>query len=194
LGGVPVNVPVGDVYSGLQRGSLDCAANDPSGIIAGFRWGEIADNITMMPLGLVLGGALFSYNTDFWKSLSTDHRSLLMDEMALATARMLVEYQSDTQANVEGGRAAGATVVDPEPSFIAARDAFNEVYLQTIVEEAMSSRRLEDPTPVLDEFFALERKWAELLDTVDRSDADAMASLIRAEIYDKVDVEAYGTH
>lgn len=192
LGGVPVSVSVNDVYTGLQRGSLDCATNDPSGIIAGFRWGEIANHVTTMPMGLVLGGALFAYNADFWSSLTADQRRLLMDEMALGTARMLVDYQADIVANVEGGPAVGVSILEPDPSFVAARDAFNEIFLANLVTDAIQNRRIEDPTPVLAAFADLEQQWIERLASVDRMDVEAVAALIRTHIYDRLDAETYG--
>lgn len=192
LGGVPVSVSVNDVYSGLQRGSLDCATNDPSGILAGFRWGEIANHITTMPMGLVLGGALFAYNPDFWASLSADQRRLLMDQMALATARMLVDYQTDIVAGLEGAPAAGVSILEPDPSFVAARDAFNEIFLANLVTDAIENRRIDDPSEVLEAFQALEAQWRERLASVDRLDAEAVAALIRTHIYDPLDAETYG--
>lgn len=192
LGGVPVNVSVNDVYSGLQRGSLDCASNDPSGIIKGFRWGEIANNITMMPMGLVMGGALYAWNIDFWNDRTPEEREFLFDQMAQGLGQMLADYQSDIVVNVEGGREAGASVVDPEPSFVESRDAFNEEYVANIVQEAMDERGLEDPQPVLDEFMALFDKWEARVADMDLTDAGALAELVRTEIYDKVDATSYG--
>lgn len=35
-------------------------------------------------------------------------------------------------------------------------------------------------------------KWAGLLDGVDRTDEDALTALVRANLYDKLDVTTYG--
>lgn len=191
LGGVPVSVSVNDVYSGLQRGSLDCAANDPSGIVKGFRWGEIADNITTMPMGLVMGGALYAWNPRFWAARTPEQRKILLDEMAKGLGLVLANYQQDTIDNVEGGRANGATVTEPDASFVEARDAFNEEYMANLVKDAID-KGLEDPQPVMDAFFALLEKWEGELEAIDTTDADAIAGLIRDKIYSGVDVTSYG--
>jgi hypothetical protein len=73
LGGVPVSVPIGDVYSGLERGSIDCTLSDPTNLDKGNKFWEVAKAVTRLPMGVVLG-ANWIYNRDAWKALTTPQR------------------------------------------------------------------------------------------------------------------------
>ena len=56
----------------------------------------------------------------------------------------------------------------------------------------LTTQPIEDPTDVLKEFVALEEKWQKLVADVDRTDADAVAAILKANLYDKIDENTFG--
>lgn len=85
LGGAPVNLPPGDIYTGLQRGTVDGAAWALVGA-ENYKWYEVIDYIAKPTFGQL--SLLIMMNLDRWNSLSTDMQS------ALTEAGRLIEVES----------------------------------------------------------------------------------------------------
>ena len=83
LGGVPVNVPSSEMYSGLEKGILDCAANAVSDLKARSLW-DVAKHTTMMSLGIFYVGPQWGINQAFWDENWTQA------QLAAANAEMAV--------------------------------------------------------------------------------------------------------
>ncbi|MCA8934449.1 MAG: C4-dicarboxylate TRAP transporter substrate-binding protein, partial [Rhodospirillaceae bacterium] len=75
VGGIPVNVPSSEMYTGLERGTLDCASNAPSDLIARSLY-EVAEHTTLLPTGMYWSGPHWGYNEEFWVSLSPEQRHI----------------------------------------------------------------------------------------------------------------------
>lgn len=193
LGGVPVSVSFSEVYTGLQRGSLDCAMSDPTALVSGFKIAEVAKYVTTIPLGVHFSGAAWAYNPDFWQSLSEEHRRLLFDEMALAQARMQIDYNAQVDQNLQGGQEQGVSLVEPDATLNAKLDEFKSSYVSTLPAVSMENRKVADPTDIIQGYVELEDKWKELLGGVDNTDANALAALLKTEVFDKIDTASYGT-
>ncbi|MFH5824679.1 TRAP transporter substrate-binding protein DctP [Georgenia sp. AZ-5] len=81
LGAVPVTVPAAELYEGLQRGIVDCAAQTPAGASV-FGFHEVTDSWTLdnrvnfsgTPVG-------FSINAAKWDSLPLAAQQLLWDKL-----------------------------------------------------------------------------------------------------------------
>jgi len=85
LGGAPVNLPPGDIYTGLQRGTVDGAAWALVGA-ENYKWYEVIDYIAKPTFGQL--SLLIMMNLDRWNSLSPDMQS------ALTEAGRLIEVES----------------------------------------------------------------------------------------------------
>ncbi len=59
-GGIPVNVPSSEIYTGLQRGALDCASNAGNDLIE-----EVAEHTTKLPTGMDWSGPQWGFNPGF---------------------------------------------------------------------------------------------------------------------------------
>ena len=66
MGGIPVNVPSSEMYSGLEKGILDCAANAVSDLKARSLW-DVSEHTTMISLGIFYVGPQWGGRTSFWE-------------------------------------------------------------------------------------------------------------------------------
>lgn len=193
LGGVPVSVPIGDVYSGLERGSLDCTLSDATNLDKGNKFWEVAKTVNTLNMGVVVG-ATYVFNRDFWKGLKADQRRVLFDQIALGLARSQVAYHVGVAAALDGSRKRGLKVTEPTQAMRDTLSGFQASVAAALPKKAMEQRKIADPTDVLNEFVALETKWRGLVAKVDRTDANAVAAILKSNLYDKLDAASFGTN
>lgn len=97
LGGSPLNMPVSDVYTALQRGTVDGAAWGLTGA-ADLKWYEIIDYMANPSFGQV--GVMIFMNLDKWNSLAPKTqeamlaagKQLELDSLAHFDKLQVVEY------------------------------------------------------------------------------------------------------
>ncbi|GGL49819.1 hypothetical protein GCM10011392_00090 [Wenxinia marina] len=191
LGGVPVSVPIGDVYSGLSRGSLDCTLTDPTNLDKGNKFWEVAQTVTTLPMGVVIG-ATYVLNPAFWQGLSEEQRGTLLDHMALGIARTQVTYAADVEAALEGSRERGLEIIEPEADLVSALDTFQTDFVEGLPQASVDTRGVADPSELIDAFLAAQDAWKEKLAGIDRTDPEAVAELIRSDIFGQLDLATFG--
>ena len=192
LGGVPVSVPIGDVYSGLSRGSIDCTLSDPTNLDKGNKFWEVAKSVTTLPMGVVIG-ATYVVNPGFWQGLEEGERQTLLDHMALGLARTQVTYAADVAAAIEGSRERGLEIIEPDAALSEALAAFQSEFVADLPARSAEERGIADPGELVSAFVAAQAAWKERLSGIDRTDPEAVAGLIRAEIYGKLDLSTFGS-
>ncbi|WP_292895436.1 C4-dicarboxylate TRAP transporter substrate-binding protein [Nitratireductor sp.] len=191
IGGVPVSVPIGDVYSGLSRGSLDCTMSDPTNLDKGNKFWEVAKSVTMLPMGVVMG-ATYVLNPSFWQGLEIEQRKVLLDTMALGLARTQVTYAADVAAALEGSRERGLSIDEPGTDLAEKLASFQADFIDALPQKSVDDRGIADPSGLIEDFLAAEKAWKERLSGIDQTDPEAVASLIREHVYGKIDLEAFG--
>lgn len=191
LGGVPVSVPIADVYSGLERGSIDCTLSDATNLDKGNKFWEVTKTVNTLPQGVVVG-ATYVFNKDFWKNIEPAQRRTLLDNIALGLARSQVAYHVGVEAALAGSKERGLKVSEPTREMRDTLAAFQAQVAAKLPAKAMAERGIEDPTEVLNEFVALEEKWQKLVADVDRTDPEAVVAILRANLYDKIDENSFG--
>ena len=191
LGGVPVSVPIGDVYSGLSRGSLDCTLSDPTNLDKGNKFWEVAKSVTTLPMGVVMG-ATYVVNPDFWKGLEDNERKALLHHMALGLARTQVVYAADVEAAFVGSRERGLEIIEPDAALSDALEAFQADFVANLPQNSITDRNIADPSELVEAFIASQTAWKERLSGIDRTDPEAIAQLIRDEVYGKLDLATFG--
>lgn len=191
LGAVPVSVPSPDIYSGLERGSIDCTLGDPTNLENGPKFGEVTRSLTMLDQGTSLG-MTYVFNAGFWQNIGPEMRRQILDVTAKAVALKQISYEASVADALEKTRARGTAINDPDQSLADALAAFRESVIETFPQRTASERGVADPTDVAQEFLDLQDKWQGLLDSIDRDDVDALAELIHVEIYSKIDENTYG--
>ncbi|WP_294928785.1 C4-dicarboxylate TRAP transporter substrate-binding protein [uncultured Paracoccus sp.] len=191
LGAVPVSVPSPDIYSGLERGSIDCTLGDATNLENGPKFGEVTRSLTMLDQGTSLG-VTYVFNQDFWTDIGPEARRQILDVTARAVALKQISYEEAASDALDKTRARGTAINEPDQSLVDALEAFRATVVETFPKRTEAERRVSDPTEIAQEFLALQEKWGGLLADIDRNDPDALAELIHAEIYAKVDENAYG--
>jgi TRAP-type C4-dicarboxylate transport system substrate-binding protein len=191
LGAVPVAVPMTDVYTGLERGSLDCTLSDPTNLEFGYKFWEIVKHVNRLPQGSSLG-ATYVFNRDFWKSLPAGDRRAILDLTGMALARAQVAYQQGVDSALKGSVQRGISITEGDPAMAARLKEFQDGMVATLAKKTMDARRIADPTPVIEDYIRLTAKWTELLKTVDRNDTEAVAKIVHQQIYAKLDENSFG--
>ncbi|MEZ2721324.1 C4-dicarboxylate TRAP transporter substrate-binding protein [Paenalcaligenes hominis] len=191
IGGVPVSVPIADVYSGLERGSLDCTLSDPTNLDKGNKFWEVAKSVTTLPMGVVLG-ATYVYNIDFWQSRTSEERKILLDTMAKGVARSQVQYHIGVQTALEGAKERNLEIITPDESLTSELQVFAEQFIAALPEQSIKVRKVEDPTELIQEYLGLYDKWKELAKDVDRTDEEAVYELVYQNLYSKIDENTFG--
>lgn len=191
IGGVPVSVPIGDVYSGLSRGSIDCTMSDPTNLDKGNKFWEVAKSVTRLPMGVVMG-ANYVLNPSFWQGLSPEQRRVLLDNMAMGNARAQVAYHVGVNAALEGSRERGLEIIEPGEDLTAKLVGFQNGFVEGLAQKSVIDRGVEDPSDLIAEFQMLQEKWKGLLEGVDRTDSEAIAKVLQDNLYAKIDENTFG--
>jgi len=191
VGAIPVNVPASEVYTGLERGSLDCAMTSDE-ILNSLRTGEVVDYTTVLPMGVFIDGANWGYNRDFWTEIGPRNRRIMLDRMAEYIVRTQLALLEDDRRGVEDAKARGVQWLEANDDLVQALEAYQVDFLANLPAAEMKKRGIEDPSDLIEDFLAAREKWQSLLAGVDRTDAEALTTLVKTEIYDKVDETTYG--
>ncbi|WP_010138896.1 C4-dicarboxylate TRAP transporter substrate-binding protein [Oceanicola sp. S124] len=191
IGGIAVSVPFSEVYTGMQRGSLDCAMVDATTLTVGPKLAEVSSDVTEIPVGIIIGSS-WVYNKSFWRSLPEETRATLMEQMILALARMEIGYEQQGNEGLEGARAQGVNVGAPEADLAAALDSYNTSFLQDLPAAAAERFRIAQPEAILAEFMEKQDAWKARLAEVDIQDQEVIIALLEEHIFSKVDIATYG--
>ncbi|MEL7982186.1 C4-dicarboxylate TRAP transporter substrate-binding protein [Vreelandella titanicae] len=191
-GGTPVNVPSSEMYSGLDRGSLDCASNAANDLIDRSLW-EVAEHTTLLPTGMYWSGPQWGFNSGFWASLNDEERDVFKEATAKAMTRMIVQYLGASEAALEAAASHGNNIYEPEEDLMASVEAFRDEALANVYDKARDEYGVEDPEALIDDFIATYEKWDALISEVDREDEEALAELAMEEIYNKLPAD-YGIY
>ena len=191
VGATTVSVPSSEMYTGLDSGSLDCAAN-AADALESFSLKDVAKSIVTLPLGVYFAGFEWGYNQDFWRSLDNTQRKILFDQMAAAMVRIELQYQANAAQAIGSAEQLGVTVVKPTNDMRKALDSFVNADLPQIKQIAREKRGIDNPDVIIDDFLRVVKKWDNMLKDIDRTDETALIALVKHEIYDQIDPAKYG--
>ena len=155
---MPVSVPINDVYSGLERGSLDCALIESTNLVTGPRLGEVIRSVTKIGLGTGMGVS-YVYNKDFWNELSPEHRRILLDHTAVGLARSPVAYHKGVKDALQGSKERGLKITDANPEMLAKLKDFQKTLIADLPQRSMKERKIDNPSDVIESFLKLQEKW-----------------------------------
>lgn len=194
MGAVSVNVPSSEIYTGLDRGTLDCGVNPLDSLLSRSYW-DVAKYVPMVPLGSYYSGPMWAYNIEFWQSLTDEQRAVLLEEAGAAFVRSAILYLENTEeAQRIGASEHGMNFQDPDAELMEAHQRFVEEDAAGLIDLAQSQYGLteEQAVDLIDTFQALVAEWEEKLDGVDWKDQETLTALFVEEIYKKVDPSTHG--
>lgn len=113
LDAVPVRMSAGDLYLGLQRGTVDGAIYNPPSVFA-YKIEELLGSVTT---NASLGSATFVgvINENFWKGLPEDIRQLIVQVSNEVNVKMAEGFQADNDASYEKLKSLGVKLVELSP-------------------------------------------------------------------------------
>lgn len=195
MGTISVNVPSSEIYTGLERGTLDCGVN-PLESLQSRSWWDIAKFVVDLPLGPYYSGPMWAYNPGFWRGLSPEQRRAIFDVTARAMVRSSIAYINNTTSTEKAMGAKNVQMVKPKADLQAASDAFVQKDAAELGKLAQEKLKVSpaDTEQLIGEYKALVAKWEKLLAGVNQLDEEKLTAIIKAEIFDKIDVRTYGTN
>jgi TRAP-type C4-dicarboxylate transport system substrate-binding protein len=109
IGAVPVNVPLGEIYESLQRGSLDCGYNpvENSGFLKLY---EVAKNWSDINFGAIAAYSSFM-NADKYKAMPDNLKKVFKDAYEVAVAWEKDNFEVAEKKHLADAEKAGAKVV-----------------------------------------------------------------------------------
>ena len=149
IGAVPVTIAVGDIYEGLQRGSLDYSFINRGNILSN-RLHE-PGTYSCGPV-MAIAGHLIVINNDKWAEISEEDKAIMLEEAKIASAKYIDNIEAAEDAAGEEISAAGG-VIKPFPEEELAKwkeQAPN--FLQDWVDD-MKSRGLDEEAEQVAAYF-----------------------------------------
>lgn len=194
MGAVSVNVPSSEIYTGLDRGTLDCGVNPLDSLLSRSYW-DVAKYVPMIPLGSYYSGPMWAYNIEFWQSRTDEQRKILMEETAKAWVRSAILYLNNTEEAQELGAAEhGMEFIQVDAALMEKHGAFVDSDAANLVQLAQEQYGVSEELAVdlIDTFKALVAEWEAKLEGVDMKDQETLTKLFLEDLYQKVDVTTYG--
>jgi TRAP-type C4-dicarboxylate transport system substrate-binding protein len=110
-GVTPVPLPLSDVYTSLQTGLIDTAANTDAGAIA-FQWHTKIKHVVDMPVIYVVGEVLIDNKA--YDSLTPADQKVVSDEFAAGFSRLEKINRADNTSAREALKSQGITFYSPD--------------------------------------------------------------------------------
>lgn len=191
VGGIKMSLSANDIYDALSRGTLDANLH-PATELYNLNFGDVVKYVTRLPLGTYNGNE-YNFNSETWRSLSTEHRRQMLDLFAEAAALTTVQFQTfnDEVLNTKAA-ADGIQVVEPTPELVALTEQFIAEDMANFDQMAKDNYGIQDAPARVARFQGMIDKWRDLLSTIDATDVAAVTALYKAEIWDKVDAATHG--
>lgn len=140
-GVTPIPLPLADVYTGLQTGLVDTAANTPAGAIA-FQWHTKLKYMVDLPLTYVVGELVVTNKA--YEALAEADRKVVEGEFAAGFARLEAINRADNASARKALEQQGITITTPDPASRAKYDAIGKDVLgQLVAQGAVSASMLE---------------------------------------------------
>jgi len=192
IGLIPVNVPASEIYTALERGAVDCVCSDPTHLTSGSTILDLVDSVVRLPMSPVYTTGAIVYNPDFWSGLTNEQRRLLFDETARATVRLQLAFDRETEEALAEAEEKGVVLVEPDASLQQAYDDWVANGVGGMAQIASDQYGITDPAALFALFETYIDRWEQLLEGVDRTDEDALTTVLKTNLFDKIDVATYG--
>ncbi len=194
MGAVSVNVPSSEIYTGLDRGTLDCGVNPLDSLLSRSYW-DVAKYVPMIPLGSYYSGPMWAYNIEFWQNRTDEQRAILLEEAGAAFIRSALMYLDNSQKAIEQGESEhGMEFIQVDPALMEKHVNFVASDSAALVSMAQEQYGVSEELAVdlIDTFKAIVAEWEKKLEGVEMTDKDTLTKLFVEDIYKKVDVSTFG--
>lgn len=191
LGAVAVNVDATHAYDGLSKNTLD-AVMLPVADLSAYNLWDVAPYVTLLNVGSFKADSGVGFSRDFWSSLTTDQRALLLKNAPIMAIGPGLDYiKNDTRVVGEAG-AKGVTLIQPSDEMKKGLADFFEKD-KTAIVEAGGKRGLsaEDTSAIVATYVELLGKYEKLFEGK-RDNPQALYDVLYQEVYSKLDPATFG--
>jgi TRAP-type C4-dicarboxylate transport system substrate-binding protein len=191
VGATPVNVPSSEMFTGLDKGQIDCTMMGANDMKARSLW-DVAKFINVANLGPYFAGWEWAMNGNTWKKLKPEQRRILLDTIADATVDLEVEYIMEEKQALKEAPSKGVTIIQPSEDMKNSLQAFSKVARDMAIKEGTNRFKLKDSEGLVTRFETTLAKWEKLLEGVDRNDRNALKKILKENLYQKINASSYG--
>lgn len=192
VGGIAVNIPSSEMYSGLDRGSLDCASNSPVDLKARSMW-EVAPYTILVPTGVYWSGPEWGFNVKFWNGLTDQEKRWFEQASAHEMANIVVNYRKEDAEAIEFAKKKGRSVINPPADIMKSVEDFRKKSLTDAFSLAKTKYTIDKPKETIENFINTYNKWVNILKDKDTNNVTTMQNLFMSEIFDKLPKD-YGNY
>lgn len=193
VGAIPVNISSTEMYTGLEKGAIDCASNTVSDLKSRSLW-DVAKDTTMLSLGVYWVGWQWAYNPTFWKNLSSQNRRDLFDAQANAIANLSIGYKKKDDEALEEAKIHGVTIHQPSEEVKQSVIDFSKKNEASAIKLAKENFNIQHAEQLVNQFKKYVTKWEKLVSSIDRNDPVQISAIAKNQIFDKIDLDSYGTN
>lgn len=191
VGAVPVNVPSSEMFTGLDKGQIDCAVQGANELKTRSLW-DVTKNVNMANLGPYFAGWQWAMNASSWGKLTEGQRRIMLDTIAESTVETEIAYVNAGEASIAESPAHGVDVKQPSDDITQSIKDYAVTARAMAIKEGVERFKLKDAEGLVTRFESTYAKWGELLEGVDKKDAETLTNILKENLYDKIDVETYG--
>jgi TRAP-type transport system periplasmic protein len=134
LEAAPVTMPIGDVFSAVQKGVVDGCSVSPEGLIT-FKLGDIVKNVTKMSLWTTLASAVYM-NIDSYNNLPPDLKKIFDENVAQLKQDAWKVWNEQNAAGYTYAAGKGAKIIVPTAAEVTqwqtALNTFNGTIAKTL--------------------------------------------------------------
>jgi len=139
-GVTPISLPLADVYTSLQTGLIDTAANTPSGAIA-FQWHTKLKHMVDLPLSYVVGELVIDKKV--FDALTPADKATVNAEFGAGFARLEKTNRSDNLSARAALKEQGITITAPDAADRKSWESIgSDVFKQLTDQGALSPEML----------------------------------------------------
>lgn len=184
LGAIPVNVPVTEVFEGLQRGQIDCTLGSV-GWMKSFSFWDVTKYIFDVPSGAYFGGSLVNLSTAKWAELSDKEKQAYINAAPAGVRGAVVDgYLADDIRAAKRFKEKGVQIFKPDHSVLKTLEQQRQKEIAIAIEKA-KKRGVKDPERIVKVFLESLKKWEKIVSDIN-GDPDKYEDALRREIYSKV--------
>lgn len=191
MGGTPVVLSANDIYESISQGQIDGNTHIVD-VLKSLSLGEVTDYLLDVPIGLFPGNSMFNTSKMLWDDLGDDEKRAFIRAGGDATAWTTVTYLAENRAFLNDPASVGVELVEPDADLAAASEKFRADDIATVAVENAEKYGIGDTEEQIARMKALAEKWEKLVETIDKTDPQAVIDLYYREIFSKVDPASLG--
>tara|TARA_R100000935_G_C2840515_1_gene170737 strand:- start:1965 stop:3083 length:1119 start_codon:yes stop_codon:yes gene_type:complete len=191
VGAVPVNVPSSEMFSGLEKGQIDCAVNSANDMKARSLW-DVAKYTTMLELGPYFAGWLHAMSADAWQKLSEEHRQILLNVIPDVVVDTTLAQAKAADEAVAEAPDHNVAVIEPSENLSRSVADFVATEMDALSIATGKTLNVQDPKALVTRFQETYEKWETRLAELPDHDPAKIKEIFQNEVYDKIDPSTYG--